>query len=599
MSGEKQPARQQSNGASAPDVEVPSSGGIGETGVEPGKGVLQKVLHLSAVILKWVVIAALITLAAALVTVSFLWSSTHWAISLLLAIAWAGSLSLLVLGVRRYRSGRAVLARAMSFLLVCGLALFALLWSVGSNFRLANISQQLMAGKADQRVIAFVDVNLVPMDSERIVPHQTVIVRDGRIAAVGPTDTTIAPAGAMVVDGRGKYLTPGLIDAHAHILVNLDDPLLYVANGVTAVRSMSSYAPAAGLVVPNLPYRSHFDLRDKIARGELVGPTLYLEPGPIEDAASPFVRGHDFTVRLLAPIYRIVASPSDAVRQVDEVQREGFDSVKVYSYLRGDEYEAVAAEAKERGLKLIGHVPRSIPVDSILAGGQWEGQWQTIEHLSGYMHPCGGLKFPAGEMERYAKLTAQSGVWNVPTLVAFANVPPPQPPELRASIARRQEVRFVSPWMQDVWKGEYRPFDQICVESSPPRYPSQNLPEMQALVRALHDAGAGVALGSDSGAPYIVPGFSIHEELRLLAEAGFSPYEALRAGTYNAASALGDLAAMGTIAIGKRADLLLLEGNPMDDLDNVQHRTGVMARGHWFTEAELQGALVQLAATYR
>lgn len=212
------------------------------------------------------------------------------------------------------------------------------------------------------------------------------------------------------------------------------------------------------------------------------------------------------------------------------------------------------------------------------------------------MHPCGGLKIPADEIARYAQLTAESGVWNVPSLVAFASVPPP---EQRATVAARPEVRYVHPWMHEILQGEYRPFDVICTESTPPRYPTENLAEMQALVRAFRDAGAGILLGSDAAAPYVVPGFAIHDELRLLVEAGLTPFEALQAGTFNAAAALGALDEMGTIAVGKQADMLLLDADPLEDVRNVQQRSGVMVRGRFFTEAELQGVLEELVASYR
>jgi imidazolonepropionase-like amidohydrolase len=128
---------------------------------------------------------------------------------------------------------------------VCGLVGFGLLWRVDSNFHLQHLSRELLAGKSTEQAIAFVDVNLVPMDSERIVPHQNVIVHDGRIAAIRAAGTLALPA-AVRVDGRGRYLMPRLADMHARILISLDDPLRFVANGVTTVRSMSSYAPAAG-----------------------------------------------------------------------------------------------------------------------------------------------------------------------------------------------------------------------------------------------------------------------------------------------------------------------------------------------------------------
>ena len=122
---------------------------------------------------------------------------------------------------------------------------------------------------------------------------------------------------------------------------------------------------------------------------------------------------------------------------------------------------------------------------------------------------------------------------------------------------------------------------------------------MQVLARAFREAGAGILLGSDAAAPYTVPGFASHDELRLLIEAGLTPYEALQAGTFNAAAAPGALNEIGTIAVGKRADMLLLDANPLEDVRNVQRRSGVMVRGRFFTETELQGALEELARAYR
>lgn len=559
---------------------------------------LRDALRRFLLVVGWIVTAILGVAVGLLIAALFVFGLMHWAALLLAAIVWAALLLLLIPAARRYGLGRGMLTASTGFFLVFALTIFALLWSVGSNFHLAEISRRLLSDKQSNDVVAFVDVNLVPMDTERIVAHQTVIVRGGRIEDLGPADSEAVPPEAVRVDGQGKYLMPGLTDMHAHVVINLDDPLLFLANGVTSVRSMSSYAPTLGGLIPNLPYRSHVDLRDKVARGDLVGPALFLEPGPIEDKASPFLRGYDKITALAAPLYRVVSTPEEAVQRVDEVRQEGFQNVKVYSYLRNDEYEAVASAAEQRGLKIIGHVPRGVRVEDALVSGRW----RTIEHLSGYMHPCGGLKIPAGQLGRYAQLTAESGVWNVPTLVAFANVPPPEPPEFRAAMEKQPSVPYVSPWMREIWKGEYRPFDKICAETTPVRYPRENLPQMQALVHALNDAGAGILLGSDAGAPYVAPGFGLHDELRLLVEAGLSPYEALRAGTYNAASALGTLDQMGTIAQGKRADLILLDANPLENIANVtasEHRGGVMAGGRWFEAAELQGALQELASHYR
>ncbi|MCB8959979.1 MAG: amidohydrolase family protein [Ardenticatenales bacterium] len=431
-----------------------------------------------------------------------------------------------------------------------------------------------VAAATGDRPVAFVDVNVLPMDEERVLPGQTVLVRDGVIVALGPAGTVPLPAGALLVAGNGSYLLPGLVDMHVHI-ENENDLLLLVANGVTTARNM--WGNSGRKLWFGLP--DQLALRQQIAAGHLFGPTIYTA-GPIMEGEPAF-----------HPLAEPIRSPAAAVESVRWQAAQGYDFVKVYDHLSAEAYEVVLAEAAAQGLPVAGHVPVAVGLDGVLAGGQ-----QTIEHMSGYIDPD-AVKWliPPDQLADYAERTAAAGVWNVVTLSEY-----PKSGATPAGFERLQAqsgldylspgTRLLSPffYMMTRRSHSYRGAD----------YPEQVAALNRQMVAALHDAGAGILLGTDAAQAYHLPGYAVHEELALLVEAGLTPYEAIAAGSRDAALALGAPAAFGTIAPGQRADLLLVDGNPLADVGQLQNRRGVMLRGRWLPAPELDGLLAGLAASY-
>ncbi len=434
---------------------------------------------------------------------------------------------------------------------------------------LAHPQQATVGGAAQERQpIAFVDVNVVPMDSERVIERQTVIVRGGTIAAIGPTSEVEVPSGVLVIDGRGKYLMPGLADMHVH--TGKSDLLTYVANGVTTIREMWGE-----------PF--HLEWREQIARGELLGPTMYVSATPFRNE-----------------------TPEEVVQLVDEWVAAGYDFIKVYNPLSKAAYDSVIAAANRHGVRVVGHVPLSVGLQEAFAAGQ-----VSTEHLyTGYIfelvppdapiQPQEDLRSRAlawnyadvSEFPRLAAATRDAGVWVCPTLVVIQHHGLPTEQFLR--LLTRPEWRYMPP---QHYNGMLMPReDRRRIGRTPGseddfRSAQEGFEVQKMFVRALHEAGVGLLLGTDVW----TGGFAVHEELRNFVDAGLSPYEAIRTGTRNAAEFLNATDMFGTVAVGLRADLILVEGNPLEDVAHVARRVGVMVRGRWLPEEELQQRLDSLA----
>ena len=395
-------------------------------------------------------------------------------------------------------------------------------------------------------LVAFENVKLIPMDSERVVENQTVIVRDGKIETIGDSNQISIPSGARVIDGRGKYLMPGLVDMHVHIEYE-NDMLLWVANGVTSVRNMWGNTDKKLLL--GMP--DQLELRRQIEQGRLFGPTIYTA-GPVMEGEPSF-----------HPIAEVYPSPQEAAGSVAWQKAQGYDFIKVYDHLSPEVYGAILDAARENGLPVVGHVPLAVGLDNVLTGGQ-----ETIEHMAGYIDPD-AVEFiiPEDQLDEYALKTSEAGVWNVVTLSEY-----PKSKETPAGFERLQNqpgMIYVSPGTRLL-----SPFFYLMASKShsyaDADYPQRIAELNRKMVRALHEAGAGILLGTDAAQAYHLPGFSVHEELAMLVEAGLSPYEAIEAGTRNAAEAMGKSDEFGTVEVGKRADLILLKDNPLTDVSNLQ-----------------------------
>jgi hypothetical protein len=433
--------------------------------------------------------------------------------------------------------------------------------------------------------LAIIDVTVVPMSRNELRPHQTVLIQGERIVAIGPADTVRVPGGVTRVSGSGRYLMPGLIDMHVHFLRrpteadpeewrypdyaerNQDFGLLFVANGVTSVRQMHAH-PVGD------------DLMSRSSTMGWLGPRIY-STGPITDGDPPEW-----------PIARVVKTPADAVHAVQSDKAAGYSGIKVYDALSLPLYDAVAAAAAAEGLDVVGHVPDAVGLTRAIEANQW-----TIEHTDSFLlslQPGTGpyvvpppqvrwseleRRADLAKLPRFADAMRRSGTWTCPTVVVNQMY--------SKATTWSEELRFVpaeisAKLIQRYSGGSNHDFDQDLAFSL-------------AVVSGLHSRGAGILLGSDTFKLNVVPGFSALHELDYLVRAGLTPYDALRTGTVNAALALHEIDSLGTIDIGKRADLLLLSANPLLDVRNVNHRVGVLLRGRWLPESELQIRLESVA----
>ena len=412
--------------------------------------------------------------------------------------------------------------------------------------------------------VAFVGVNLVPMDSERVVADQTVLVRDGRIAVVGPLAETQVPANAVRVEGQGRYLMPGLAEMHGHIpapnqprQLTEDVLFLYVANGVTTVRGMQG---AAG----------QLDLRDEVNRGEIVGPNLYL--------AGPSFNGN------------AVSTPEEAIERVRAQKAEGWHLLKVQGGLSMDTYDAMAETAREEGIRFGGHVPADVGIVHAISEGQ-----ETFDHLDGYeayLADDNGI-LDEGLLDEIVTQTRDAGAWAVPTMALWEVLRGTVDPE---TVRNYSEARYMPPETVDQWTRRVE--SARSVPASDRAAAEQLIANRMQILKALHDGGVGILLGTDAPQVFSVPGFSIHREMERMVAAGMTPYQVIVTGTRNVGEYFQNEDDFGTIEVGKRADFILVDQNPLEDVDNIAGRAGVMVMGRWYPEVEIQERLTRIAASY-
>ena len=592
------------------------------------------------------------------------------------------------------------------------ISLGRVLYQVVTTLCVLSFSLSVHAQVAD---VAFINVNVVPMDSERIVPTQTVLVHNGRITAVGPVDAIAVPEDAIVIDGAGRYLIPGLADMHVHLdkknmraKADFAEAALFLANGITTVLNLrgESY---------------HLDWRQRVKDGQLLAPTLYTSGDFINE---PLVNTPDEVGR---EVKRQVDAGYDVIKF-----HEVYDSqTKKYATTRGlspAAYVRLNETARRMGIPLIGHAPNNLGLEAALA------QKQSLAHSSmfylSYFYPtmtpqfrfhqrstkwgirliligaigCGGFiigwavvafiqrrragavsRFPwhvtfAGGMgfaifflsrrlyqtlmspmapwigdsgviaqltgigvgvvvatvglillsvqawrnrttamwmrvyvvlvtvvallcafsqtywlpliwrssdrglDAIAAKTQEAGIWVTANLVV--NTP--------GKFVEQPALKYISDEMRQIWKSSYVPPERVPEAW---RKTGQRLEVFyQKLTHALHQAGVPLLLGTDAmGSTYMLPGVTAHEELCLLVLSGLTPYQALRTATVEAANFLGMENKFGTVTPGKRADLLLIADNPLEDIAHARRSLGVMARGRWLPAVQLDTMLSTLA----
>ena len=417
----------------------------------------------------------------------------------------------------------------------------------------------------------FTHVNVVPMDRERVLSDQSVLVEDGRIKDIGAKLS--APAGAREIDGHGtEFLSPGLADMHVHSDTSRD-MAVFLANGITTVLNMGEA-------------RNSFmaQTRPKVNSGEIPGPHIYA--GFLVDGSPEF--GHLF-----------VTTPSEARAFVDLAKTNGYDFIKVYNNLSPECFMALIEQGKADGLPVIGHGVTRVGLARQLAAGQL-----MVAHLEEYLYT---VFFQAGsdpgnrapelsQIKAAIELTQRAHAFVTADLNTYATIAKQWgKPDVVDAFLRMPETRYLDPDDRILWRSSsyaHRHGDLT------PR-----LAFLKVFCKALADTGVPLLTGTDTPSiPGLVPGYSLHQDLRALEEAGLNRYQVLSAATREPgefiARAKKSAPIFGTVTAGERADLILSAANPLDDLATLKEPLGVMANGHWYDRSALRSLLNEVATKY-
>jgi imidazolonepropionase-like amidohydrolase len=424
-----------------------------------------------------------------------------------------------------------------------------------------------------QQAIVFRSVNVIPMDSERVLENQDVVIKDGKILSVGPTGQVKFDKSALVVEAKGKYLMPGLAEMHAHIPPNdnvaaqKEVLMLFALNGVTTIRGM-------------LGHPTHLTLRDQVSRGEVMGPRIYTS-GPSFNGLS-------------------VKTPEGGDKMVREQKKMGYDFLKLHPGLTRANFDAIVKAANEVGITYGGHVSSAVGVWRAI-----DANYSTIDHLDGFIEGMVpgieamtdqeigffglfvGKKADLTQLPRLIEGLREHRVWVVPTQALAERwiAADKSPEELRAA----PEMKYMDAKTLDSWTENKK--RQMAVAGYNAEEVGKYIELRRKIIKACNDGGVGLLLGSDAPQVFNVPGYSIHHELRYLVQAGLTPYQALKTGTVNVAQFYSQSATSGTITVGKVSDLILLNANPLQDISATQSVSGVMLGSNWLSGEFIQTEL--------
>jgi len=434
------------------------------------------------------------------------------------------------------------------------------------------VGQELIDNR--QREIVFKSVNVIPMDKERVIENQTVVVKNGKIIAMGDAAKVKISKGALVIDAKGKYLTPGWAEIHAHV-PPIDDIepmkevlILYLANGITTIRGM-------------LGHQKHLELRAKINSGEILGPHFY--------TTGPSFNG------------QTVKTAQRGVEMVREQKAAGYDFLKLHPGLTRETFPAIAKTAQEVGIPFVGHVSFNVGVWRAI-----DAHYSTIDHLDGFIEALtpgidtlveqetglfGAWIADRAETNMIPKLMTglrQNHIRVVPTQALAERYLSPLP---ASAFLNAPEMKYMKSEQLKSWENAKNSYNNN------PNFSEERAKKLIQIRRKLivecQKNGVELLLGSDAPQIFNVPGFAIHHEMKYLVDAGLTPYETLRTGTANVASYLKKPDS-GTIKVGNVSDLVLLSGNPLTDINQTRHIEGVMIGTNWLSKSYIEKELKKL-----
>jgi imidazolonepropionase-like amidohydrolase len=428
-----------------------------------------------------------------------------------------------------------------------------------------------------QREIVFRSVNVIPMDRERVLSDQTVIVKNGKITYVGSAANAKPSADAMIIDGSGKYMIPGLAEMHAHV-PPIDDiePMkevltLFLANGVTTIRGM-------------LGHPRHLELRSKINAGEILGPHFY--------TTGPSFNGQS------------VKTAEHGAEMVREQKAAGYDYLKLHPGLTKQTFPAIVKTAHEVGIPFVGHVSFGVGVWAAIDAG-----YSSIDHMDGFVEALTpGIEKMAEQetglfgssiadkaddtgIPKLTRALSAQHIWVVPTQALAERWLSPKSSD---EFLRDPEMKYMTSQVRTNWSAAKANY--LSNPNFTPEKANKLIQLRRKLIQECQRANVGLLLGSDGPQVFNVPGFSIHHELKYLVDAGLTPYEALRTGTVNVAAYLGKRDE-GTVGQGQKSDFVLLGGNPLEDITQTKNIEGVMMGTKWLSAEHIRAELKKLEKT--
>lgn len=417
---------------------------------------------------------------------------------------------------------------------------------------------------------AIANVHVIPMNQDTVLENYTVLIEGDRIVQVAPASEVDISLGTTTIEGTGKYLIPGLAEMHGHVPPTDPDPnapayfdeeyvestlFLYVSNGITTVRGM-------------LGYPNQLKLKDKVNSGELIGPNLYL--------AGPSFNGNT------------ISAPEEARKRAIQQKEEGWDLLKIHPGLTLEEYDAMAETAHEIGIHFGGHVPEEVGIVHAIESGQL-----TIDHIDGYVAYLHSFEEPEREqkMAEIIQMTKDHGVWIVPTQALWETIIGAADYD---AMKQYEELKYIPKTVKE----NYFNFADNPVSSYTIGNPEDQAELRRRLLQEMNKAGVKILMGTDAPQLFSVPGFSIHRELPHMKAAGMTNFEILLSGTKNVGEYFADWDDFGTIAEGQRADLVLMNGNPLEELSHIQNHSGVMVQGNWYSREMIDKKLAEIEDYY-
>lgn len=408
---------------------------------------------------------------------------------------------------------------------------------------------------------AFVGVTVLPMTTDAVLRDHTVLVREGRIEAIGPASTIKLPRKTMVIEAEGMYLIPGLSDLHAHFFGGKkaapDLLSLYLANGVTSVLNMRGT-------------RGVLQFRESVNSGEWDGPTIYTA-SPILGNTSPSPKTYERGSEL-----------------VEEFVQQGYDFIKVYNYIPEEGYNGIIAAAKRLDIPVVGHAVRSVGIEGAMANAQ------HIAHMEEFIYGYFQDGLDESKILPLARRLKESGIGVIATLCTYHNIIR-QVEDIDAMLAS-PGIEYLPKRMTSRWSPDTNRYLADFTMDTVEKRLKPEFAFQQKLLKAFSDAGVPVLTGTDASVPINVHGYSVHQELQEFVDAGLTPFQAIAASTRDAAVFLRQGDEAGTIETGKRADLVLLRANPLENIANSREIEGVMVRGKWFNQDALTDMLDSILA---